>query len=190
LLDSPTAPDYQDDLAATMLSGELSVKTEPRTYLITLQYTAGDPELAALITNTFVIEFLRMGRLENLSQQRYSAQRMLEQLATLGEQHPKVIQEKIRLEAADALLKAEEGKTNEEIRRNAGGNVTFAEANAVPSSPNLKFITGIALFVGLAGGIAIGAVRGPKLSPIRDAERQGNHRQGARRAFRQGAHHA
>ena len=154
-------PDYQDALAATRLLDELSIKTEPRVYLINVRYTAEDPEFAALITNTFVTEFLRMSRLKALSLQRDSAQRILGQLATLGERHPKVIEAKIRLEAANALLKAEENKTTDEISRGSGGNVTFAQAAPVPSSPNRRAIIGIALLGGLLGGIGIGALRGP-----------------------------
>lgn len=150
-----TSQEFQDDLAASKLLEGLLVKTEPRVYLITLQYTSGNPDLAALIVNTFVTEFLRSNKLQSLSQQRDLARLSLEQLTTLGQKHPKVIDAKTRLQAADVLLTAEENKTNEEIKRSAGGNVTFAQASAVPSGPNRKAIVGFAVVLGLIGGITL-----------------------------------
>ena len=157
------APGYPEDMdmAAKRLLRGLSVKTEPRVYLIAVRYTAGDPELAALITNAFVVELLQTTRLRILFQQRDLAQQALsEDLATLGANHPKVLEAKMRLEAADAVLKAQLSKTSDELERTAGGNVSFAQATIIPSSPNPPFLIGIALLVGLAGGIAIAALRG------------------------------
>ena len=71
------APGYPEDIAAKRLLRGLSVKTEPRVYLITVRYTAGDPELAALITNAFVAEFLQTTRLRTLFLQRDLAQQAL-----------------------------------------------------------------------------------------------------------------
>ena len=128
------APGYPEDMAAKRLLSGLSVKTEPRVYQITVGYTAGDPELAALITNAFVVEFLQTARLQTLSQQRNLAQQALsEDLATLGAKHPKVVEEKMRLEAADAILKAQLSKNSEEIERTGGGSVSFAQASTIPS---------------------------------------------------------
>ena len=155
------APGYPEDMAAKRLLDGLSVKTEPRVYLITVRYTAGDPELAALITNAFVVEFLQTTRLRTLSQERDVAERELSaDIATLGAKHPKVVEAKMRLEAADAVLKAQLSKTSEEIESIAGGNVSFAQATTVPSSPNPPFLIGVALLAGLAGGITIAALRG------------------------------
>ena len=56
------APGYPEDMAAKRLLRGLSVKTEPRSYLIAVRYTARDPELAALIANAFVAEFLQSSR--------------------------------------------------------------------------------------------------------------------------------
>jgi uncharacterized protein involved in exopolysaccharide biosynthesis len=155
------APGYPEDMAAERLLRGLSVTTEPRVYQIAVGYTAGDSEFAALITNAFVVEFLRTIRLQILSQQRNRAQQALwDDLATLGAKHPKVVDEKMRVEAADAAIKATLSKTSEEIERTAGGNVSFAQATTVPSSPNPPLLIGVALLVGLAGGIAIAALRG------------------------------
>ena len=57
--DVAKTPEFQEDMAARKLLSGLSVRTEPRVYLIVVRYTAGDPELAALITNAFVVELLQ-----------------------------------------------------------------------------------------------------------------------------------
>jgi uncharacterized protein involved in exopolysaccharide biosynthesis len=159
--DVARTPEFQEDMAARKLLRGLSVRTEPRVYLIVLRYTAGDPERAALIANAFVVEFLQTIALQTLYYQREAAERtLLEKRATLGEKHPKVIEAKMRLQGADALLNAQMGKTTEEIERTAGGNVTFAQADMVPSSPNAPKLIGLALLIGLGGGIAVAAFRG------------------------------
>jgi uncharacterized protein involved in exopolysaccharide biosynthesis len=164
--DATRAPGYQEDIAATKLMRNLSVKTEPRVYQITLSYSAKDPELAAAITNAFVVEFLRTTSLQKLSGQRAAAQaELLESLATLGDKHPKVREARMRLANVDALMKEELSKSSDDIEQSAGENITFAQASVIPSSPNPPLILGIALFVGLAAGVgmALWLERGPKL---------------------------
>jgi uncharacterized protein involved in exopolysaccharide biosynthesis len=148
-------------MAAERLLAGLSVKTVPRAYLITVSYTAKDPELAALITNAFVVEFLQTVTLQTLSHQRDLAQqRLTEQLATLGEKHPKVIEARALLEAAEGRLKIQPTKTAEEIEQTAGANVTFAQATTIPSSPNPLAVIVLAVLVGLVGSIVLARFRG------------------------------
>jgi uncharacterized protein involved in exopolysaccharide biosynthesis len=159
--DDTSTPGYAEDMAAKKLLRGLSVKTEPRVYLIVVSYTAGDPELAALITNAFMAEFLQTTTLEILYHRRDLAEQALsEVLPTLGTKHPKVLQAKMRLEAADARLKAQLSKTSDEIERTTGENVSFAQVTAIPSGPDASFLIGIALLLGLAGGVASAALKG------------------------------
>jgi uncharacterized protein involved in exopolysaccharide biosynthesis len=154
--DSVKTPGYQMDTAAKKLLRGLSVKTEPRAYLIVVRYTASDPERAAMITNSFVTEFLRFTTLQAVSDQRAAAYGTLSaQLATFGEKHPKATEARLRVAAEDALFKAQLAKTPEELRRSAGENVTFARAVAVPSTPNPPLIIGIAMLLGIIGGIGL-----------------------------------
>jgi uncharacterized protein involved in exopolysaccharide biosynthesis len=154
--DSVKAPGYQIDTAAKGLLRGLSVKTEPRVYLIVVRYTASDPQRATMIANSFVTEFLRFTTLQTVSDQRAAAYGELsEQLATFGEKHPKARAASLRVAAEDALFKAQLAKTPEELQRTAGENVTFARAVAVPSSPNPPRIIGIAMLLGLLGGIGL-----------------------------------
>jgi len=154
-------PEFQEDLAAGKLLSGLSVRTEPRVYLIVVNYTAGNPELAALITNAFVAELLQTITLQNLSQRLHAAQSSLStDLVSLGERHPKIIEDKRRVQAADARLSLQMAKTTEEIERNANGtNVVFATVPAVPSGPNALLLIGAALLVGLGGSVALAFFR-------------------------------
>jgi len=162
--DVARTPEFQKDLAAKRFLRGLSIKTEPRVYLIAIEYKAGDPELAALIANAFAVEFLQATKLQTLSEQRDAAERELRtERATLGEKHPKVIEAKMHLEAATARLKAQLGKTTAEIERTANGTVTFAHADSVPSSPKPTVWIGVALLVGLIAGVAIANSAIPRL---------------------------
>ena len=53
------APPSRIDVAARQLMGNLQVKIEPRSSLITVTYASPSPEEAARIANAFVGEFLR-----------------------------------------------------------------------------------------------------------------------------------
>jgi len=163
--DVAESPGYQEDLTAMRLLRGLSIATEPRVYQIVLRYTDEDPRRAALITNAFVVEFLRMTTLQSLSGERTSAQAELsESLATLGDKHPKVRGMKMRLAAIDGLIKEELSKPAKDIQKRTGENVTFAEANLVPSSPKPVVVIGIALLIGLfvSCGLAIWLESSPR----------------------------
>jgi uncharacterized protein involved in exopolysaccharide biosynthesis len=147
---------HQEDMAATRLLRSLSVKTDPRAYLVAVGYTAADSGLAALIVNAFVAEYLRSIKLQTLSQQRSSAQASLsKQLATFGDKHPKVTEARGRLAAADNLLEEQLSKSSEEILQAAGQSVSLAQATTIPSSPNSPFVIGLSLLVGLVVGIGL-----------------------------------
>jgi len=153
--------EFQEERAARKLLSGLSVTTEPRVYLIVVRYTAGDPELAALITNAFVVELMQTITTQGLSQRLHAEESSLSaDLLTLGEQHPKVVEEKRRVQAAKARLKAQLGKTIDEIEHTANGkSVAFARVPVVPSGPNAAFLIGVVFLVGLAGSVALANFR-------------------------------
>ena len=149
-------PGHQEDMAARRLLRGLSVKTDPRAYLVAVEYTAADSRLAALIVNAFVAEYLRITKLQTLSQYRSSAQAKLsKQLATFGDKHPKVMETRVQLAAANNLLEEQTSKSSKEILQAAGPNVTLAQATTIRSSPNPPFVIGLSLLVGLVVGIGV-----------------------------------
>jgi uncharacterized protein involved in exopolysaccharide biosynthesis len=147
------------DIAATRLLPGLSVTSDPRAYLLTVRYSAGDPALAELIANGFVAELLRSANLQKLFKQRSLAQDQLStQLAKFGDKHPGVAQSRTRLAASDELIKEQLNKGQEAILQATGENVT--KATFFPSSR--KFVIGLFLLGGLAisVGVALWLERG------------------------------
>jgi uncharacterized protein involved in exopolysaccharide biosynthesis len=149
-------PGYREDLVAAKLLRNLTVKTEARAYLITVSYTAGDPEVAALIANAFVAESLKISRLQKAYEQRALAEAALwGQIATLGERHPDVARARARLAAAESFLRAEKHDQTRAVESTTSESVIAAEAVAVPSSPNPPLIIGVAALLGFVAGLGI-----------------------------------
>ena len=148
------APGDENDTAATRLLNGLNVMSDPRAYLITVRYSAGDPELAELIVNAFVAELLRSTKLQMLFQQRSAARAALStQLVKFGDKHPSVAQAKMRVGAFDEMLKSQLSESPDAILQGAGENVT--KAIATPSSPKSVFVGGLLLFLGLVLGSGV-----------------------------------
>ena len=140
--------EIEADAAAVTLLDSLSVASDPRAYLLTVQYSAGDRELAELIANAFVAELLRSAKLQTLFKQRSLAQATLSiLLAKFGDKHPNVAQTRMRLAATDELLKKQLNEDYAKILQAAGENVT----KAVSARSSFNFV--IVLF--LLGGLTI-----------------------------------
>ena len=145
-------PGDEVDIAATRLLSGLSVTSDPRAYLLTLRYSAGDPEFAELLANAFVAELLRSANLVTLYKRRSLEQDKLStQRAKFGDKHPSVAQSRMRLAATDGLIKQELSKGQEAILQAAGENVT--KATSFPSSR--RFLIGLFLLGGLAMSVGV-----------------------------------
>jgi uncharacterized protein involved in exopolysaccharide biosynthesis len=142
------------DIAAARLLNDLSVKSNPTAYLLTVKYSAGDPQLAVVIANAFAAELVRNARLQKLSQQRaYAEAALSQQLAKFGDKHPKVIDARMTLAATDGLLKEQLSETPDAILQTAGESVTKAISN--PSRPKTTFVIGLMLLLGFGIGIVV-----------------------------------
>jgi uncharacterized protein involved in exopolysaccharide biosynthesis len=141
-------------IAAATLLGGLSVRSDPRAYLLTVLYSAEDPELVVLITNAFVAELLRNAKLQDLSQKRAFAEAVLSQhLARFGDKHPRLVNVRMRLAVANDLLKEQLKASPEAILNAAGENVTKAISGT--PRPRPAFVIGLLLLVGLVIGIGV-----------------------------------
>jgi uncharacterized protein involved in exopolysaccharide biosynthesis len=141
-----------EETAAARLLKSLSVRSDPSAYLLTVMYSAGDPELAVVIANTFAAELLRNARLQQLSQQRaYAEATLAQQLAKFGDKHPRVADARMKLAATNGLLKDQLSEAPEAVVQAAGENVT--QATSHPSSPRTVFVIGLLLLIGLVIGI-------------------------------------
>jgi uncharacterized protein involved in exopolysaccharide biosynthesis len=151
---SENAAEHKDDKAVAAVLRNLAVTSDPRAYLITVRYSDRDPQLAAVIADAFVAEFLRSVKLQALAQQRATAQGALaKQLATFGPKHPKVGEAKARLASLDDLITDELNKTPKTILQAAGENVTAAIAS--PANAKTPLVLAVFLVMGLGIGIAI-----------------------------------
>jgi uncharacterized protein involved in exopolysaccharide biosynthesis len=169
---SVKAPRDEIDAAAARLLDGLSVTSDPRAYLLTVRYSAGEPELAELVTNAFVAELLRSAKLQTLFKQRSLAQATLSiQLAKFGEKHPSVAQARMRLAATEALLKEQLNEDPETILQAAGENVT----RAVSAPSSFTYVIVLLLLAGLAIGVGVAlwlergrwwVILDPSLKPI------------------------
>ncbi|WP_439543210.1 Wzz/FepE/Etk N-terminal domain-containing protein [Hyphomicrobium sp.] len=142
---------YVRDRAASKLLRMLTVRTEPRAYLITIGVSASDPELAAEIANAFVVECLREAQLQRLSEQLARARGALAQQAgTFGKKHPNFISATAAVSDLEERLALQKKAAADEII--GLESVTLAEANAVPSAPNPTILIGGMVFLGLVLG--------------------------------------
>jgi uncharacterized protein involved in exopolysaccharide biosynthesis len=164
--DVPESLEYQKDEAAARLLRRLTVRTEPRVYLIVVSFSARDPELAALVVNAFVAEFLRSITLQRLFDQRAATKVTLSQaLRTFGDKHPQVREARRQLDAADATLQVESSKNYEKILPDAGDKVTLARAPAVPSTPKPGLTLAGSLLIGLIAGVGLALFLPVRRSP-------------------------
>jgi uncharacterized protein involved in exopolysaccharide biosynthesis len=146
-------PSDEIGVAATRLLRGLSVENYPRAYLLTVRYTAGDPELAKLVANTFLGEILRSANVQMLLRQQSLAQAALSiQLAKFGNRHPSVAQARLRLATTDDMLKKEVQAKPDAMIQAAGETVTKA-ISAAPASRSLVLL--LVLVGSLAAGIAL-----------------------------------
>jgi uncharacterized protein involved in exopolysaccharide biosynthesis len=146
-----TSADEMDIAASRLLQG-LSVINDPSSYLITVRFSAEDPELAELITQAFVAELLRSAKLQKLVEQRSLAQGTLSiQLAKFGDKHPSVALAKMKMAAIDEQLREQMNEASGALLQAAGDNVT--KPTHAPSSRLLKIV--ILLFSSLATGVGV-----------------------------------
>jgi capsular polysaccharide biosynthesis protein len=141
------------DLAANQLMREVTVANEPRSYLISVSITAGDPERAARLTNAVALEYLRGQMLQQLADTQGAAERELTQLSSVyGVRHPSYVLALTRLDTLQNRLTAlRDGLPDDDtVRLVIGQSFVAAEKTLVPSGPN------IILTLGLTAGAALG----------------------------------
>jgi uncharacterized protein involved in exopolysaccharide biosynthesis len=149
------------DRTVAMLRNNVAVASEPRSYLISISFTARSADEAARVANAFATEYLREKSLQSRQDVVTRAQAELtRQLAINGEKHPKVLQAADELSAARAALTATgnaEGEGQHTIVADEG--VTLAIPNRTPTTPKGSLILGLALIVGLLSGLALAVWR-------------------------------
>lgn len=145
------------DGAASRLSGNLAVKNDPRTYLVSVTYKAPSAGEAARVANAVVAQYLHNARVQNLAGAHAGAERTLADLqVTYGPKHPQIIRAKSNLAMAKAQMDvADRAALMPEADLAGTGQVIPARANSIPTNTPFSKILVICAAIGLLLGLAI-----------------------------------
>ena len=151
------------DLAADALMRKITVASELRSYLISITVTTGDPEQSANLANAVAVEYLRGQLQQQLTDAQVSAERNLNQLASVyGVRHPNYVNGRASLEYWDARLGAlRELPADDVVKLVRGPSFLAAQKVMLPSGPNVTLILGLTIVAALGLGIWLALRLGP-----------------------------
>jgi len=144
------------DLAVNQLMRKVTVTNDPRSYLISVAITTGDPERSAKLANAVALEYLRGQMLQQLADAQAAVERELAQLSSVyGVRHPNYVLGRAKLENLQARLTAlrDGSPADDTVKLVMGQSLVAAEKVMVPSGPNIILILGLAVGAALAVGI-------------------------------------
>jgi len=158
----PTA----EDIAAERLSDRLQINVVPRSYVISIVVSAGDPQRAALLANATGLEYLRGQRLQHLLETQRNLERDVADVAAVfGPNHPRSIESKEKLqELRVRIATLKSSAVSAETVAAEGNEFLPAEPVMIPAGPRIP--VAIAIFFAIAvfacgGLIAILELRAP-----------------------------
>jgi uncharacterized protein involved in exopolysaccharide biosynthesis len=148
------AVNSQLERAVSSIGKRLEVTNNPRSYLISVSFTASSPEKAANIANAFALEYLRAKAIQRLTDAvSMERQKLAQESSIYGERHPSVVRVRAQLEATRLRLQALTTKAEAAPGETFGGGLTLAQSNPTPTSPRGVVILGGALVLALTIGI-------------------------------------
>jgi uncharacterized protein involved in exopolysaccharide biosynthesis len=143
--------------AIISVGANLSVKSDTRSYLISISFTATSPETAASVANAFALEYLKVKTLQRLADVVTAANReLVHQSAVYGEKHPSMVRAEAALETARVNLQS--AVNQPEMSENdivPGSGITLGEPSRTPSGPKGKMILGLAFVSALISGVGL-----------------------------------
>ena len=133
--------------AASRVKNKLEVANDPRSYLISVSFTASTPEKAASVANAFALEYLRAKAMQRLVDMLTATNdELAQQSASYGENHPGIVQLKEKLEAIRTRLQTVANSPAMSLRDIVrSGSVTLTDPDPRPSSPSEFQIFGLAV---------------------------------------------
>jgi hypothetical protein len=146
------------DLAVDALMRLVRVAAEPRSYLISVTVTAGDPESAARLANAVAAEYLRIQRLTELAAALAAAEHDLADTSlAYGARHPAYLHALDKRDQLKAQISAlgDPSATEDLIKLDAGHSLIAAPEIMNPSGPNIPVILTLATLAGLTLGICL-----------------------------------
>jgi uncharacterized protein involved in exopolysaccharide biosynthesis len=157
------------DLAIKTLMGMVAVNHEPRSYLISIGVTAGDPARAAALANTVALEYLRGQMLDQLTEEQTAAAREFAQLSSVyGVHHPNYVSALAKLEYLQTRRsELQNGGSTEDVGKLARGqSFIAAQELLIPSGPNIPIVLGFTIVAAFAAGVWLALHLKEDRSPI------------------------
>jgi uncharacterized protein involved in exopolysaccharide biosynthesis len=139
----PTA----QDIAAERLSTALLVTIVPRSYVVSLAISAGQPERAAQLVNTVVLEYLRGQQLQQLADTQRILERDVADMSVIyGAHHPRYIDAREKLQELQVRI-AGLRRMDMSVDAAAAEASEFVPAEAImmPSGPSAPIIIAVIL---------------------------------------------
>jgi hypothetical protein len=146
------------DLAVDALMRQVRVTAEPRSYLISVAVTAGDPDSAVKLANAVTAEYLRTQKLKELAETRSAAEHELADASYVyGPRHPSYLSALTKVEQQEAQIRTvgDASTTEDLIKLAAGYSLIPAHKVMKPSGPNISVTLALAILAGLSLGICL-----------------------------------
>jgi uncharacterized protein involved in exopolysaccharide biosynthesis len=154
------------DRAVDRLMRQITITNDPRSYLISVAVTSGDPESAAALANSVASEYLR-GRQQQRTVEAYAAaEREMASLSSVfGPRHPSYLNGLAKLERLKAELGAARDRAAAEergaavpvelVRYAAGQSLSPAVPVMEPSGPNPVPFFALTMLIALAVSVLL-----------------------------------
>ncbi|MGE0751286.1 MAG: Wzz/FepE/Etk N-terminal domain-containing protein [Variibacter sp.] len=159
MLGLPVVIPTAEDIAAERLAGALQIAIVPRSYVISIAISAGEPERAAQLANAVVIEYLRGLQLQQLAEIQRNLERDIADVSAIyGAHHPRSLEARDKLRELQVRISGlRRANMSADVAAAAGaGEFLPAEAVMMPSGPSAPIvITLILLAFLLACGVVI-----------------------------------
>jgi uncharacterized protein involved in exopolysaccharide biosynthesis len=143
------------ELAIRSLMRQVVVKSEPRSYLISIEATEEDPKRAAELSNAVAMEYLRSQLAQRLGEAQATAEQELSQIALIyGSRHPNYLraQETLKRVREDAVALGNGQDVTGDFGLEMGQSLVPADTFGIPSVPNINLTLGLAGVAGLILG--------------------------------------
>jgi capsular polysaccharide biosynthesis protein len=154
-LEAAASAPSNGELAIRSLMRQVVVKSEPRSYLVSIEATADNPKQAALLSNTVAMEYLRSQLAQRHSEAQAAAERELAQVSSIyGVRHPNYLRVQATLKRIkeDSIALAEGHDVTGDFGLEMGQSLIPADTAAIPSVPNINLTLVSAAVVGLIVG--------------------------------------
>jgi len=146
------------DIAIDALLRQVRVTAEPRSYLISVAVTAGDPEFAAKLANAVAVEYWWRQTLKELAEERSAVDHDLTEASLVyGSRHPTYLRASTKLQQLDVrVARLRDASSTEDLIKLATEHSLIAADKVMkPSGPNIPAILALAILAGLSLGICL-----------------------------------